>query len=207
MLKLAVGIFLAEIAVELDRAQFDRPLALIIAPHRIGHGRQQLFAHLGFARQIFRRRHVRHFGLMVEARLVGVERHQHGEDRMAVLARGDAPRREALAVADAIDVVDDRHFGIARQQEIGVHASAAAGSSTVRTAATSAWPITWPPNTRCQPTCGERPRNRFTSSGSRSRMIEQIVDGGRTLSGASQMVEATPSTCYARRDLTRNANE
>ncbi len=40
---------------------------------------------------------------------------------MAVLARGDAPRGEALAVADAIDVVDDRDLGIARQQEIGVH--------------------------------------------------------------------------------------
>ena len=40
---------------------------------------------------------------------------------MAVLARGDAPGGEALAVADAVDVVDDRHLGIARQQEIGVH--------------------------------------------------------------------------------------
>src|SRR5215467_245051 len=30
--------------------------------------------------------------------------------------------------------------------------------------------MTCPPNTRCQPLCGERPRNRFTSSGSRSRM-------------------------------------
>ena len=40
---------------------------------------------------------------------------------MAVLARGDAPRGETLAVADAVDVVDDRHLGIAGQQEIGVH--------------------------------------------------------------------------------------
>ena len=40
---------------------------------------------------------------------------------MAVLARGDAPRGEALAVAHAVDVVDDRHLGIAGQQEIGVH--------------------------------------------------------------------------------------
>ena len=58
---------------------------------------------------------------MVEAFLVVVKRHQHREDRMAVLARGDAPRREALAVAHAVDVVDDRDFRIARQQEIGVH--------------------------------------------------------------------------------------
>ena len=40
----------------------------------------------------------------------------------------------------------------------------------VRTAATSACPITWPPNTRCQPTCGLRPRKRFSSSCSRSSM-------------------------------------
>ena len=40
---------------------------------------------------------------------------------MAVLASGDAAGGEALAVPDAIDVVDDRHLGIAGQQEIGVH--------------------------------------------------------------------------------------
>src|SRR3954468_5825407 len=39
--------------------------------------------------------------------------------------------------------------------------------STVRMAATSACPMTCPPNTRCQRSCGERPRNRFTSSCSR----------------------------------------
>src|SRR3982751_3625830 len=39
--------------------------------------------------------------------------------------------------------------------------------STVRIAATSACPITCPPNTRCQRSCGLRPRNRFTSSCSR----------------------------------------
>src|SRR5471032_2282261 len=44
-------------------------------------------------------------------------------------------------------------------------------ASTVRTAATSAWPTTWPPNTRCHPTCGELPRNRFMSNSSRSRMF------------------------------------
>ena len=109
-------------------------------------------------------------GLMLEAGLVGVKRDQHRKDRVAVLARGDAPRGEALAVADAVDVVDDRDLGIAGQQEIGVHRMRRAAPSTVRTAATSAWPITWPPNTRCQPACGERPRNRFRSSGSRSRM-------------------------------------
>ena len=50
-----------------------------------------------------------------------MKRHQHGKNRLAVLARGDAPRGEALAVPHAIDVVDDRHLGIAGEQEIGVH--------------------------------------------------------------------------------------
>src|SRR3954453_3663851 len=39
---------------------------------------------------------------------------------MAVLDRDHAPRGEALAVADAIDLIDDRHLGIARQKKIGV---------------------------------------------------------------------------------------
>ena len=39
---------------------------------------------------------------------------------MAVLDRHHPPRGEALAVADAVDLVDDRHLGIAAEQEIGV---------------------------------------------------------------------------------------
>ena len=66
------------------------------------------------------RRHVRHRRLMAQAGLVAVERHRHGEDRLAVLDRDHAAGGEALAVADAVDVVDDRHLGIAGEQEIGV---------------------------------------------------------------------------------------
>src|ERR1700688_4574232 len=109
-----------------------------------------------------------------------------------MLDRLDVARGEALAVADAVDLVDDRHFGIAAEQEIGVQRmrrprrdvldGAAGGGARPGAepgaaqparggqAAPSAWPMTWPPNTRCQRDCGERPRNRFTSSGSRSRM-------------------------------------
>ena len=38
-----------------------------------------------------------------------------------MLACGDATRRETLAVADAIDVIDDWNFWIARQQEVRMH--------------------------------------------------------------------------------------
>src|SRR2546428_9310844 len=41
--------------------------------------------------------------------------------------------------------------------------------STVRPAATSACPATWPPKTRWRFSCGLRPRKTFTSSSSRSR--------------------------------------
>ena len=57
---------------------------------------------------------------MVEAWFVRMKGGHHRENGMAVLAGKDAPRGETLAVADAVDVVDDRHFRIAAQQEIGV---------------------------------------------------------------------------------------
>ncbi len=67
-----------------------------------------------------RLRHVGHLDLMRQPRLGDVERDRHGEDGAAVLDRLDVARGEALAVADAVDLVDDRHFGIAAEQEIGV---------------------------------------------------------------------------------------
>ena len=42
------------------------------------------------------------------------------EDRLAVLDRDDAARGEAAAVADAVDLVDDRDARIAGPQEVGV---------------------------------------------------------------------------------------
>jgi len=39
---------------------------------------------------------------------------------VAVLDRGDAPRRVALAVAQTLDFVDDRNLRIARQNEIAM---------------------------------------------------------------------------------------
>src|SRR5690606_39627277 len=54
--------------------------------------------------------------------------------------------------------------------------------SVVRPAATSAWPATWPPNTRCNDSCGLRPRKMSTSIRSRSsratRLSAGLVMGG-----------------------------
>src|SRR5215831_8510558 len=59
--------------------------------------------------------------------------------------------------------------------------------------------MTCPPNTRCQPLCGERPRNRFTSSGSRSRMSRRswtAEDMRKTRIGQNP-----PQPAMLRRDL------
>ena len=63
---------------------------------------------------------LRHPGLMAQAGLVAMERDRHGEDRFAMLDRDHPPGGEALAVANAIDLVDDRHLGVAAEQEVGV---------------------------------------------------------------------------------------
>src|SRR5205823_14461849 len=63
----------------------------------------------------------RHLLLMVErAFLFRMERHHDREDRVAMLDRGDATGRIALAVAQAFDLVDDRDLRIAGQDEIAM---------------------------------------------------------------------------------------
>ena len=57
---------------------------------------------------------------MVRARLVLVEAGLEVEDRPAVLDRHDSAGREAAAVANAIDLVQDRQGRVARAQEVGV---------------------------------------------------------------------------------------
>jgi hypothetical protein len=41
-----------------------------------------------------------------------MKRHRHREYRLTVLDCDDAPGGEAPAVADAVDLIDDRHLGI-----------------------------------------------------------------------------------------------
>ena len=61
-----------------------------------------------------------HGQLVVEAGLVAVEAGLEVEDDLAVLDGHDASGGEALAVADAVDLVQDRHGRVARPQEVGV---------------------------------------------------------------------------------------
>ena len=64
--------------------------------------------------------------------LVDVERRRQVEDGLAVLDGHHPPGRERAAVADAVDLVEDGHVGIAGAQEVGVqrvHAAALDGAS------------------------------------------------------------------------------
>ena len=49
-----------------------------------------------------------------------VKRRREIEDRLAVLDRRDAPRREARAVAQTIDEIDDRRLEVAGEDEVAV---------------------------------------------------------------------------------------
>ncbi len=57
---------------------------------------------------------------MLEADLVLLERGLQRKDRLAVLDRHHAPRGEGAAIADPVDLVDDRHLGVAGPHEIAV---------------------------------------------------------------------------------------
>ena len=62
-----------------------------------------------------------HLGLVIEPLFADLERRGHGEDGVPALHGHDPPRGEALAVADAVDLVDDGLARVARAQEVAVH--------------------------------------------------------------------------------------
>jgi hypothetical protein len=64
--------------------------------------------HVALGAQLVGRRHLRHRVLVIEAVLGELERRLEAEDRLALLERGDPARREGGAVAQAIDLIDDR---------------------------------------------------------------------------------------------------
>src|SRR5690242_16119783 len=57
---------------------------------------------------------------MRQIAFLDVKRHRHREDGVTMLDCDDAARREAAAVTDAVNLVDDRHFWVAADQKIGV---------------------------------------------------------------------------------------
>ena len=92
------------------------PLPVPLVPRPPGEPGQ----HVAQLRAVVRRRHRRHRVLVVQAVLGQVERGRHVEDRPAVLAGDHPPGAERTAVAGPLDVVHDRHPGVAGPQEVRV---------------------------------------------------------------------------------------
>ena len=109
----------------------------------------------------------RHRRLVGHPLLGDLERRRQIEDGPPVLDGDDPAGAEGPPVAEAVDLVEDRGVGVARAEKVGVqgmHGAVAAGligaarltvrlhparpPSTVRPAATRAWPATCPPKTR-----------------------------------------------------------
>src|SRR5262245_19781236 len=121
---------------------------------------------------------------------------------MAMLTRRDATRRKALAVTDAVDVIDDWNFWVARQQEIGVHRVRRA------TGIDGAY--------RCDESLGDHlttkdplpadlrgaPAEQVHFERLEVENIEQVLNGGRHVKARNG--QSVPSTCYAAARFTRN---
>ena len=107
---LAVPRQLADVAL-VDRVRPVEPLGRLLFPR---------LEALEERRQRLGVGHVGHGEVVLEARLGVVEGRLHVEDRASVLDGHHAARREALPVADPVDLVEDRHGRVARAQEVRV---------------------------------------------------------------------------------------
>ncbi len=116
-------------------------------------------------------------GLVVQARLVHVERRREVEDRLAVLNGLDPAGGERLAVANPVDLVDDRNLWIARPEEVGVQRVDGAALHRPRPAATSAWPATWPPKTRGRESFQLTPREEVDLQLLEVQQGDELVEG------------------------------
>ncbi len=57
---------------------------------------------------------------MLQSAFLDLEGRFQRKDRLTVLDGDDAPRGETAAIADAVDLVDDRHLGVAGAHEVAV---------------------------------------------------------------------------------------
>ncbi len=99
----------------------------------------------------------------------------------------DSSRREGSAIADALDLVDDRNGRIARAHEIRVQECTIRSISTVLCAAIRACAITNPPKTRCQPFCGLLPRKQIFFQLFQIEALDQIPHWLSLFSGCDIM--------------------
>ncbi|MCY1354112.1 hypothetical protein D9M69_404740 [compost metagenome] len=110
-----VGIFLGH------RAKFDRLRAQQFFAHFLGNQVRALLGDFQFRWQVFRTDHLRHFGLVLKAFFVVLERRTAREYRVALLDRRHPTRAETATVTHPVNLIHHRQPGIARAQEIAVH--------------------------------------------------------------------------------------
>ena len=91
-----------------------------LAGERVGLAVAALADHVDQVEGLLGRQHVGHLVGVLEAVLGPLEVGRLEVDRPAVLAGHHPPGRERAAVAQALDVVDDRHGVVAGAQEVGV---------------------------------------------------------------------------------------
>lgn len=105
----------------IDGPEFDGPLAGIERAHVL----RNLLLHrpdqLQLAGQVVRARHGRHLGLVLGPLLRFLEGRRHVEDGPPVLDGHDAAGGKAVAVTQAVDLVDDGCTHVPRRNKIAVH--------------------------------------------------------------------------------------
>src|SRR5580692_3108889 len=114
----------SERIARLDGPDLDGPGHRGARPHELGQELGELEGELRFGAERLGRRHRGHRVLVLEARLVDLERRGQAEDRLALLHADDAPGGKALAVAQPVYLVKDGRLHFARADEVpvrGVH--------------------------------------------------------------------------------------
>ena len=108
------------IAREIDRAQLQRTISFQIATHCRGDQVPELLQHLFLGHQIVGHGDFRHRNLMLQSLFLDLIGGHHGEDRPAMLNCDAAPCREAPAITNAVNLVDNGRRCVAGQDEISV---------------------------------------------------------------------------------------
>ncbi len=120
-----------------------------------------------------------------------------------MLTRGDATRREAFAVTDAVDVIDYRNFWIARQEEVGVHRVRRPAGIDGAYRRDEGLPDDLTAKDPLPADLRRAAAEQIHFERFEVKDIEQVLYGGRH--AKTRNGQRVPSTCYAAAGFTRNA--
>ena len=104
----------------IDRTKLKRSLSLPVSFHRLRGALQYERLEVALAVQFLWWRNLGHRKLMIETGFGNLERRRHRKDGLAMLQGDDPSRGETPAVADTVDLVDNRHRRIAGPHEVAM---------------------------------------------------------------------------------------